>query len=146
MASESQGNPLVHLDDCDADLCVCVCVCNYNPIKAAYLFKSFYLSDLLKMCLVNKAVSSPICNWMITLCSLCLHWMSTFNHPNYWCNRDNYEILIRIFPSFLNIGPVGWRRRIYWLHLCKLVRPLNECPVTQSAGAVEYTNYISVNG
>ena len=43
--------------------------------------------------------------------------------------------------------PIGCNSGIHRLHLCRGVSlPPNECPVTQSAGAVEYTDYISAEG
>ena len=55
--------------------------------------------------LVNKLISSPICNWIKNLPggrNLYLCWAPFFNHPNSLCNKDKYEMLIRILHSFLN--------------------------------------------
>ena len=44
----------------------------------------------------NKAISSPICKWLIILLCLYSWWISFLNYSNSWHNRDIYEMLIWI--------------------------------------------------
>ena len=47
----------------------------------------------------NKVISSPICNWMIILWNLHLHWAAFSNHFHYIKNLNNYKMLMRILHS-----------------------------------------------
>ena len=47
------------------------------------------------MFLENRAISSPICNWMVI-------WWNSLSSSKFLYNGDNYEMLIRILHSFLN--------------------------------------------
>ena len=63
-------------------------------------------------------------------------------------NTPTTSLQMGIFPSKrVSRDPIGWSSEIHWLHLCRGVSfPPNECSVTQSVRAVEYTDYISAEG
>ena len=63
---------------------------------------SLYSTGICISNLENKAIPSPICNWIIIWCVLCSRWRSFFIHTNFRYNEDNYKTLIRMFLSFLN--------------------------------------------
>ena len=79
-----------------------VCVCNRNTAKTAHHYEIFYLGNAFKI-MVDNAISSSICKWMIFLWCSSWSWMlSFFNQPNSPYHVDNNEKLIKILSHSRN--------------------------------------------
>ena len=74
---------------------------NLHPEKTTYLSEIFNDTIYLKFT-ENKAIFSPVCNWIVILRDRYSHWMLLFNHPNSWYTTDNNEMQIIILHFSLD--------------------------------------------